>query len=130
MRRLTLWIVMRCALASNALARGGLWLLETDAQRKPPQRATPEPIAVPGPIEAPTAIKPQAWRLPTPQEIDRARGECAAHGLPQLRICRGPGKACARVWNEQGHCPDCYIVAWHDRRPSAEIIAAMERGDA
>jgi hypothetical protein len=88
-------------------------------------------IVVPGPVETPTAIAPQvAWRLPTPEEIDRARGECAGHGLPHLKICRGPGKGCTRGWNEQLVCPDCYLVHWHDKRPSAEIRAALERGDA
>lgn len=131
MNFIKVFIALQCSRAAHALTLIGAWLIrDLDAQRKPAAQAAAEPIAVPGPIEAPTAIKPHAWRLPTPQEIDHARGECAAHSLPSLKICRGPGKGCGRGWNEQQHCQDCYRVAWHDRRPSAEIIAAMERGDA
>lgn len=70
------------------------------------------------------------WRLPTAEEIDLARGECAAYQLPHVKICRGPGKGCTADQREQASCRDCYVVPWHDNRPSAEIRAAMERGDA
>lgn len=101
------------------------------AARKPPRRAThaAEQITVPGPVENPTAIAPRAWRLPSPEEVDRARGECAAYGVPQLKICRGPAKGCGDGV-DQTKCRDCYHVAWHDTRPSAEILASIERGDA
>ena len=104
------------------------------AERKVPALASPpaaEPIAVPGPVETPLAVKRVHWRLPTPDEVDRARGDCSAHALAHLKNCRGPGKGCARLgWEEQKTCPDCFLVHWHDRRPSADIVEAMERGDA
>lgn len=102
------------------------------AERKPPRPApaAADPIKVDGPIDNPTRIPERRWRMPTPDEVDRARGECAAHALPHLKICRGPGKGCTTQWLEQQRCVDCYQVHWHDRRPSEQVIASLERGDA
>lgn len=84
--------------------------------RKPASRAQGKPPQAP------------SWRPPSVEEVDHARGQCAVENWPQLKICRGPGKGCNN--SSIARCPDCYVVPWHDKRPSAEILRAMERGDA
>lgn len=86
------------------------------AKRKPPARVE----ALPAP----------RWRMPTSDEVDYARACVRADERPAMNctfICRGPAKGCQR--DSIAECPDCFRVWWHDRRPSAEIIQAMERGD-
>jgi hypothetical protein len=90
-------------------------------------------LAKPGPAPAPAAsaaAPAPSFRLPSPEDPDRARGHCALADMPGVKICRGPARGCASAPHEQPRCANCYIVPWHDRRPSAEILAAMERGDA
>jgi hypothetical protein len=66
--------------------------------------------------------------LPSPVEVDVARGEAMRNGNPGVKICRGGAKGCIH-W-EPEHCPNCYVVEANDPRSSREILAAMERGDA
>lgn len=93
----------------------------------PRVQAQPEPQAEPAPVPRPPM---RAYRLPAPADVDRMRGIVAMDDSPYVNavhICRGPGKGCSRM---HAPCDDCFRVFWHDQRPSAEILAAMERGDA
>lgn len=86
-------------------------------------------VAERNPPETAVDVKPRTWRLPTVDELERARGEASAYRLQSVKICRGPGKGCGDNV-DQTKCQDCFRVYWHDTRPSTEILVAVERGDA
>lgn len=69
------------------------------------------------------------FRLPTVEELDAYRARCIIEDLDCVKVCRGPAKGCPG-WPPPGRCADCYVVPWHDTRPSVEILRAIERGDA
>lgn len=58
--------------------------------------------------------------------LDRARGMMEINDWNAVAVCRGSKKGCTG----ERDCKFCGWVSWHDKRPSAEIIAALERGDA
>lgn len=88
----------------------------TKLERKPPARVEEPPPRTRG------------WRMPTAEEIDRARGFMVRDEYQAASaICRGPHKGCTLAG--RGPCDDCFRIAWHDQRSSAEILQAMERGD-
>lgn len=121
-------LALQCQLAAGALSRFAASLMRPHvAERKPPRRAAAADKDATPPAETP--IAPEGWRLPSPGEVDRARGGIAAYALPHLKICRGPHKGCD-VQIDQPDCANCFVVHWHDRRSSAEILDAMVRGDA
>ncbi len=96
------------------------------ARRKRAQRREP----LPGVSEDQSGfVGRRKWRIPTPEEVDYARG-CMQVDERQrfVAICRGPLKGCTR--GSADPCVDCFKIAWHDKRPSAELLASMERGDA
>jgi hypothetical protein len=74
-----------------------------------------------------TTPKPQ-WQRISVEQLDHWRGVACVENWPNIKLCRGPGKGC-HDWQERQACDDCYRIGWYDKRPSAEILAAMERGD-
>jgi hypothetical protein len=60
--------------------------------------------------------------------LNHCRGVSKLQGQPEMKICRGPRRGC--IGSDQDNCIECYRVQWWDRRSSAEILKAMERGDA
>ena len=98
------------------------------AKREREHDAPPRPLPL-APPEAAAPIAAPEWRRPSEVQLDAARGNCSMWNSPHVKICRGPAKGCP-LDRDQASCPDCFLVAWYDRRSSAELLQAMERGDA
>lgn len=96
-----------------ARARLARWIAP---ERKPPAHA-PSPTPAAAPPEIPPA---------NAAYLDRARGMMEINGWRAVAVCRGSRKGCTGA----RECPFCAWVYWHDKRPSAEILQAIERGDA
>lgn len=94
-------------------------ILRHGLRRPPPPKAAP--------AEAPPA--PAGWQRISAEELDHVRGIAASEHWSSVNLCRGPSKGCHK-WPLKRACPECYRIPWHEQRPSAELIAAMERGDA
>jgi len=66
-------------------------------------------------------------------QVELARGYATRAAMPAIKICRGEHKGCpAALYGgcyRQRDCPDCYVIAACDPRPTVEILRDMERGD-
>jgi hypothetical protein len=60
--------------------------------------------------------------------VDVARFYASQDGYPAIKICRGPSRGCG--FQEPAECDNCYLLDARDVRTSAEILQAMERGNA
>lgn len=81
--------------------------------------------------EAVVARTPSTYKPLTVQELDHVRALARVEEWSCIGVCRGPEKGC-RHWPRapKADCSDCYVVPWHEKRSSAELLQAMERGDA
>lgn len=128
------WIKVKLA---GACIWGAMRLLDLVGP-KPAKRAKPAPASpaaqwksVPGATLPVFELPPPRSYVPfTEKHLDHLRGIAAREGWPEMRLCRGPKKGCNRYCDPPEDCSSCFIVPWHERRPSAELIQAMERGDA
>ncbi len=107
-----------------ARARLARWIAP---KRKPPVQLI-ETVAPDG-VEIPSALRPtRPVTLPSPEVLDQMRGEMEFRDWTSVEICRGSKKGCDG--SNQRECRYCYSVRWYDKRPSDEILQAIERGDA
>jgi hypothetical protein len=129
------------ALARARLAR---WIspkrkppvLEVEAAARRRTRRSPTSLAARGYREVKLEMpRTEPEPLP-PAEITEERIRYAqslprrleAPGTPEMKRLPRPRRGCDR--RDQDNCIECYRVQWWDRRSSAEILKAMERGDA
>lgn len=146
MRRLLEQLRARVELAWAILVHGG----PRPTRRAPPPTgsgAAPPPAPLPSglreggallvPPPSASRAAPSAPQLPpyvpiSEKQLDHVRGIARREDWPEIRLCRGPKKGCTRTcaWVPAEDCSSCFVVPWHERRASAELLRVMERGDA